>query len=152
MYLHTFVMGLRPLQIFNPFSVRIDFRRQNLTSKVCPRAKRIKCSFCCSLLHKIPQLADNSLYDDLRCYHNIEPFVIPLDIKGCICHFVKWQIHPFKSKGPFVPPWHTARHMSVHTSSMSNLSSHSIPGFTESREKWKVKTTSHQPHVRKSKT
>ena len=23
----------------------------------------------------------------------------PLDMKGCICHFVKWQIHPFISKG-----------------------------------------------------
>ena len=20
------------------------------------------------------------------------------DMKGCICHFVKWQIHPFMSK------------------------------------------------------
>ena len=24
---------------------------------------------------------------------------IPLDMKGCIYHFVKWQIHPFISKG-----------------------------------------------------
>ena len=24
---------------------------------------------------------------------------VPLDIKGCICHFVEWQIHPFISKG-----------------------------------------------------
>ena len=23
---------------------------------------------------------------------------LPLDMKGCICHFVKWQIHPFLSK------------------------------------------------------
>ena len=23
---------------------------------------------------------------------------LPLDMKGCICHFVKWQIHPFISK------------------------------------------------------
>ena len=22
-----------------------------------------------------------------------------LDMKGCICHFTKWQIHPFMSKG-----------------------------------------------------
>ena len=25
--------------------------------------------------------------------------VTPLDMKGCICHFLKWQIHPFISKG-----------------------------------------------------
>ena len=24
---------------------------------------------------------------------------VPLDMKGCICHFLKWQIHPFISKG-----------------------------------------------------
>ena len=24
--------------------------------------------------------------------------IVPLDIKRCICHFVKWQIHPFISK------------------------------------------------------
>ena len=23
----------------------------------------------------------------------------PLDMKGCICHIVKWHIHPFLSKG-----------------------------------------------------
>ena len=26
-------------------------------------------------------------------------YIVPLDMKGCICHFVKWQIHPFISKG-----------------------------------------------------
>ena len=25
----------------------------------------------------------------------------PLDMKGCICHFVKWQIHPLQSKGMY---------------------------------------------------
>ena len=25
-------------------------------------------------------------------------YIVPLDIKGSICHFVKWQIHPFTSK------------------------------------------------------
>ena len=25
--------------------------------------------------------------------------VVPLDMKGCICHFAKWLIHPFISKG-----------------------------------------------------
>ena len=26
--------------------------------------------------------------------------ILPLDMKGCICHFVKWHIHPFIFKGP----------------------------------------------------
>ena len=26
-------------------------------------------------------------------------YLVSLDMKGCICHFVKWQIHPFISKG-----------------------------------------------------
>ena len=26
-------------------------------------------------------------------------YIVPLDMKVCICHFVKWQIHPFISKG-----------------------------------------------------
>ena len=26
-------------------------------------------------------------------------YVLPLGMKGCICHFVKWQIHPFIYKG-----------------------------------------------------
>ena len=25
--------------------------------------------------------------------------IVPLDMKRCICHFTKWQIHPFISKG-----------------------------------------------------
>ena len=25
--------------------------------------------------------------------------IVPLDIKGCICHFTNWQIHPFIYKG-----------------------------------------------------
>ena len=25
-------------------------------------------------------------------------YIVTLDMKGCICHFVKWQIHPFISK------------------------------------------------------
>ena len=38
---------------------------------------------------------------------------VPLDMKGCICHLAKWQIHPFISKGTIyyadfiflLPPW-----------------------------------------------
>ena len=29
---------------------------------------------------------------------------VPLDMKGCICHFTKWQIHPFISKGSKCTP------------------------------------------------
>ena len=25
--------------------------------------------------------------------------IVPLEMKGCICHFTEWQIHPFISKG-----------------------------------------------------
>ena len=25
--------------------------------------------------------------------------IVPLEMKGCICHFAKWQIHPLISKG-----------------------------------------------------
>ena len=28
-----------------------------------------------------------------------EKNIVPLDMKGCICHFTKWQIHHFISKG-----------------------------------------------------
>ena len=28
--------------------------------------------------------------------------IVPLDMKGCICHFVKCQIHPFISKLAYV--------------------------------------------------
>ena len=34
LHLNTYVLGLRPLKIFNSFSAGIDFRRQNLTSKI----------------------------------------------------------------------------------------------------------------------
>ena len=26
-------------------------------------------------------------------------YFVPLNMKGCICHFTKWQIHPFMSRG-----------------------------------------------------
>ena len=34
-------MGLRSLEVFYSYSVVIDFRRQNLTSKVDPRTVRV---------------------------------------------------------------------------------------------------------------
>ena len=33
-------------------------------------------------------------YSGLSIYRPL----LPLDMKGCICHFVKWQIHPFITK------------------------------------------------------
>ena len=30
-------------------------------------------------------------------------YIVPLDMKGCICHFTKWQIHSFISKGTLCP-------------------------------------------------
>ena len=31
-------------------------------------------------------------------------YFVPLDMKGSICHIVKWQMHPFISKGTISPP------------------------------------------------
>ena len=31
--------------------------------------------------------------------HDVLDKIISLDMKGCICHFTKWQIHPFIYKG-----------------------------------------------------
>ena len=28
--------------------------------------------------------------------------IVPLDMKRCVCHFVKWLIHPFTSKGTII--------------------------------------------------
>ena len=33
----------------------------------------------------------------------ITVLIKPLGYEGCFCHFVKWQIHSFISKGPFLP-------------------------------------------------
>ena len=32
-------------------------------------------------------------------------YAVILDMKGCFCHFTKWQIHPFISKGIFPLIW-----------------------------------------------
>ena len=31
-------------------------------------------------------------------YRVVQGEIVPLDMEGCICHFVKWQMHPFISK------------------------------------------------------
>ena len=41
-YLHVYVTCLQPAHIFYSFSAGIDFRRHNLTSKIGPRAQRVK--------------------------------------------------------------------------------------------------------------
>ena len=38
---YMYVIGLQPLIIFYSFCAGIDFRRQNLTSKVVPRTERV---------------------------------------------------------------------------------------------------------------
>ena len=38
------------------------------------------------------------IYDVSKC----PDYNVPLDMKGCICHFTKWQIHPFISKGTII--------------------------------------------------
>ena len=35
-------------------------------------------------------------HDVMFCYHI---YIVPLEMKGFICHLVKWWIHPFISKG-----------------------------------------------------
>ena len=35
----------------------------------------------------------------LVCKSNFDKYNDPLDMKECICQFVKWQIHPFIHKG-----------------------------------------------------
>ena len=39
------------------------------------------------------RLCSPNKHDTLNLY------TVPLDMKGCICHFTKWQIHPSISKG-----------------------------------------------------
>ena len=43
--------------------------------------------------------------------------IVPLDVKGCICHFTKWQIHPFISKGVVYSPviWQGKQTLHVYT-------------------------------------
>ena len=33
---------------------------------------------------------------------DVRRYYVSFDMKGCICHFVKWQIHPFISKGTII--------------------------------------------------
>ena len=35
---------------------------------------------------------------------------VPLDMKGCICHFTEWQIHPFIAK-VFCCVWDSVIHL-----------------------------------------
>ena len=56
----------------------------------------------------IPHLFAEKVID---FFSNVPPFpsqIWTLDMKGCICRFTKWQIHPFISKGTIsnIPPLH----------------------------------------------
>ena len=42
-----------------------------------------------------PNLSNNSIWEMYICHI----YFVPLDMKGCMCHFKKWQIHPFISRG-----------------------------------------------------
>ena len=56
-----------------------------------PHSKQQSSKF--SLHAKIGELVKSFLYRTCM-------YVVPLDMKGCICDFAKWQIiHPFISKG-----------------------------------------------------
>ena len=37
--------------------------------------------------------------DWISSFTHFDPYIVPLDMKGWICHFVKGQIHPFITKG-----------------------------------------------------
>ena len=47
-------------------------------------------SFVNDFLRAIP-ISDSSEFQSKR--------IVILDMKWCVCHFVKWRIHPFISKG-----------------------------------------------------
>ena len=40
----------------------------------------------------------SSKLDYLFNWASSASYFVPLDMKGCICHYVKWQTHPFISK------------------------------------------------------
>ena len=58
---------------------------QNLTCALTCRLCRYQCSNIFQLQEKMVR---TTFY-----------LVVPLDMKGCICHLTKWQIHSFISKG-----------------------------------------------------
>ena len=54
------------------------------------------------LFDLIEATTEGNLLDEIKQWLHQEKAVdtsSPLDMKGCICHFAKWQIHPFISKG-----------------------------------------------------
>ena len=66
------------------------------------------------LLDLIKATTDGDLLNKIRQWLHQEKAVdtsSPLDMKGCICHFAKWQIHPFISKGT---TWEGLREKIIH--------------------------------------
>ena len=61
-------------------------------------------SFCLPCHRNEPNDIFSSRMSGLRGLH-----IVPLGIKGCICHFVKWQIHSFIAK---VTIYATTTHLS----------------------------------------
>ena len=70
----------------------IRCKRQKVKQKVtiiCNVTKRVCGYYGCT-----PEARDKiGCHQPRLVYH-----IVPLDMKGCICYFVKWQIHPFISK------------------------------------------------------
>ena len=61
-------------------------------------------------IYRPPSLAShNSTHKYLEYIIMRREHGLPLDMKGCIFHFTKWQIHPFISKRTMYP-WKSATH------------------------------------------
>ena len=53
-------------------------------------------SSCCEYIRVICFII--LVCDPTRNMLPVPLYIVPLDMKVCICHFTKWQIHPFSSK------------------------------------------------------
>ena len=63
--------------------------------------------FCSNLLNHVGLPV--TVYVGDTCWHHLfacMAYFVPLDKKGCICHFTKWQIHPFISKVTICICWY----------------------------------------------
>ena len=63
---------------------------------------------CLFYASRRPTVLGNKVFEGYFVYSELEKVshpikqlghIVPLDMKGCICHFAKWQIDPFISKG-----------------------------------------------------
>ena len=82
----------------------ISWRRKTIHARVLPE-------LC------LPVVCYRIRCDTIRFRHNhllitleFRRSLVTLDMKGCICHFTKWQIHPFISKVTLCLTLFTAKH------------------------------------------